>query len=43
MKPLILGVFQFLGPNGTFGAVWQSDRDTLTWIVVHHSAGPSRF
>ena len=28
MKPLVLGVFQFIAPNGTVGAAWQSERDT---------------
>lgn len=30
MKPLILGIFQFIGPNGTVGSAWQNDRDTST-------------
>ncbi|WP_207843947.1 hypothetical protein [Williamsia soli] len=27
-KPLVLGIFQFVGPNGTVGSAWQSARDT---------------
>lgn len=41
MNPLIFGIFQFIGPNGTVGAAWQSDRDTSTdftklsyWIAL---------
>jgi hypothetical protein len=30
MKPFVLGIFQFIGPNGTVGAAWQSDRGTST-------------
>jgi len=28
MKPLVLGIFQYIGPNGTVGSAWQNPRDT---------------
>jgi FMN-dependent oxidoreductase (nitrilotriacetate monooxygenase family) len=28
MNPLILGIFQYIGPNGTVGSAWQHPRDT---------------
>lgn len=28
MKPLVLGIFQYVGPNGTVGSAWQNPRDT---------------
>lgn len=27
MNPLVLGIFQYIGPNGTVGSAWQSPRD----------------
>jgi FMN-dependent oxidoreductase (nitrilotriacetate monooxygenase family) len=28
MIPLVLGIFQYIGPNGTVGSAWQHPRDT---------------
>src|ERR1700712_2168380 len=37
MKQLILGIFQYIGPNGTVGAAWQHPTDTSTdFLKISH-------
>ncbi|RFA21774.1 NtaA/DmoA family FMN-dependent monooxygenase [Subtercola boreus] len=37
MKQLLLGIFQFIGPNGTVGSAWQHPDDTSTdFLKISH-------
>ncbi|UFS60797.1 NtaA/DmoA family FMN-dependent monooxygenase [Subtercola endophyticus] len=37
MNPLILGIFQYIGPNGTIGSAWQHPSDTSAeFLSIRH-------
>ncbi|GGF40192.1 NtaA/DmoA family FMN-dependent monooxygenase [Subtercola lobariae] len=37
MKPFILGIFQYIGPNGTIGSAWQHPDDTSAdFLKISH-------